>query len=101
MTPPIVLLGALDSKGAEYAFLRDAIHREGGETHAVNFGVLGTTDLFPVDIEADEVARAGGADLKALRSAGDRGAAMKCMAVGAAVVARRLYSEGRLGGVIG
>jgi len=101
MTAPIVMLGAFDSKGAEYAFLRDAIRRQGVDVLAVNFGVLGSTDRFPVDMEADEVARAGGGDLAALRAQQDRGAAMKCMAAGAAVVARRLYDEGRLSGIIG
>ena len=98
---PIVVLGAFDSKGAEYAFLLDAIRRQGGDALTVDFGILGSTDRFPVDVDAAEVARAGGGDLAALRSQGDRGAAMKCMAAGAAAIAGRLYDEGRLGGVIG
>jgi uncharacterized protein (UPF0261 family) len=97
----IVLLGAFDSKGAEYEYLRDAIIRQGGDTLAVNFGTMGSTDRFPVDIDADEVARAGGGELASLRKAADRGAAMKVMAVGAAVVARRLFDQGRVGGIIG
>jgi uncharacterized protein (UPF0261 family) len=101
MPLPIVILGAFDTKGTEYAFLRDAILDQGGDTLAVNFGILGTTDLFPVDVEAAEVASAGGSDLAALRAGGDRGAAMTAMAAGAAVVTRRLYDAGRLGGIIG
>jgi uncharacterized protein (UPF0261 family) len=98
---PIVVLGAFDSKGAEYAFLIEQIRRQGGQPLTVNFGILGSTDRFPVDIEADEVARAGGGDLSALRERSDRGAAMKCMANGAAVVIRRLHDEGKLAGIIG
>ena len=64
----IVVIGAFDTKANEYAFLRDAILRQGGKVLTVNIGVLGTTDLFPVDIEADEVARAGGGDLETLRA---------------------------------
>lgn len=101
MPAPIVLLGSFDTKGAEYAFLWDAILAQGGEVLAVNFGVLGSTDRFPVDIEADVVARAGGGDLGTLRNSGDRGAAMKTMAAGVAVVAKQLYDEGKLGGIIG
>ena len=85
---PIVVIGAFDSKGAEYEFLLDAITREGGRTTTVNFGILGSTDRFKVDVEATEVARAGGADLTSLRVQADRGAAMKIMAAGVAVVAR-------------
>ena len=102
MSPvPIVVLGAFDSKGAEYEFLVDAIRRQGGETLTINFGIFGSTDRFHVDVEAEEVAAAGGGHLGALRSQGDRGAAMKCMARGAADVARRLYDGGKLGGIIG
>ena len=97
----IIVLGAFDSKGAEYAYLLEAIRRQGGDPLTVNFGVLGGTDRFPVDVDAAEVARAGDGDLAALRSQRDRGAAMKCMAAGAAVVARRLHAEGTLAGVIG
>ena len=97
----IVLIGAFDSKAAEYEFLREAIARLGAETITVNFGTLGSTDRFHVDIEAAEVASAGGGDLDSLRSQRDRGAAMKTMAAGAAIVARRLYDDGKLAGIIG
>jgi uncharacterized protein (UPF0261 family) len=98
---PIVVLGAFDSKGAEYAFLIKQIRLQGGQPFTVNFGVLGSTDQFPVDVDAAKVARAGGGDLEMLRTNRDRGAAMKCMAAGAPAVVRRLYDEGRLGGIIG
>ena len=97
----IVVLGAFDSKGDEYAFLLDAIRQQGGDALTVDFGILGSTSRFRVDVQAEEVARAGGGDLTALRVQGDRGAAMKCMAAGATVVVRRLYDEGQLGGIIG
>ena len=64
---PIVVIGAFDSKGAEYKFLLDAIAREGARTTTVNFGILGSTDRFKVDVEATQVARAGGGDLTLLR----------------------------------
>jgi len=97
----IVLLGAFDSKGAEYEFLLDAIVRQGAEVMTVNFGTLGSTDRFRVNVEAAEVARAGGGDLVLLQSQADRGAAMKTMAAGAAVIARQLYDDGKLAGIIG
>jgi uncharacterized protein (UPF0261 family) len=98
---PIVVIGAFDSKGAEYKFLLDAIARAGGRATTVNFGILGSTELFRVEIEADTVARAGGGDLDLLRSTADRGPAMKVMARGAASIARKLYDDGRLAGIIG
>src|SRR5262245_20127953 len=98
---PIVVIGAFDSKGAEYKFLLDAIAQAGGRTTTVNVGILGSTDRFPIDIKAHEVARAGGGDLELLRSKADRGAAMKVMACGAAAIARKLYDDGALAGIIG
>ncbi|MEW6360221.1 MAG: Tm-1-like ATP-binding domain-containing protein [Planctomycetota bacterium] len=101
MAKTILIIGAFDTKGKEYAFLRGQILAQGHNVLTMNTGVLGATDLFPVDIEADEVARAGGGDLAALRKKQDRGSAMKVMAAGAAVVAKRLFDEGRFDGVIG
>jgi uncharacterized protein (UPF0261 family) len=97
----IVVIGTFDSKEVEYEFLIDAIVRAGGQVMTVNCGILGSTDRFRVDVEADQVARAGGADLELLRSKADRGVAMKVMAIGAAAVARTLYDDGALAGMIG
>src|SRR5688500_13290850 len=99
--PAVLVIGAFDTKGAEYDFLLRQVASQGCGVLTMNVGVMGTTDLFPVDVEADEVARAGGAELRALRAAKDRGEAMKAMTRGAAVVVRRLFDERRFDGIIG
>ena len=99
--PTVLMIGAFDTKGAEYDFLRRQVIAAGCAVLAVNTGPLGTTDLFPVDIEADEVARAAGADLPALRAKRDRGDAMKAMTAGAARVVQRLFDQRRFDGIIG
>ena len=99
--PTVLMLGAFDTKGAEYDYLRRQIVANGCDVLAVNTGPLGTTDLFPVDIEADEVARAGGGDLAQIRRQQDRGDAMKVMSAGAAAVVRRLLEQRRFNGIIG
>jgi len=101
MSKTVAMIGAFDTKGAEYAFLREQIVARGHEVLAINTGVLGTTDLFEVDVEADEVIAAGGGDWGALRDKKDRGEAMKVLAAAAPVIVRRLYDEGRFGGIIG
>jgi len=95
------MIGAFDTKGAEYAFLRRRILERGHAVLAVNTGVLASTDLFGVDVEAGEVATAGGGDLAALREKKDRGEAMKVMTAGARVLVASLYAEGRFAGLIG
>ena len=101
MSKNILMIGAFDTKGGEYAFLREQIIAQGHNVVALNTGVLGSTDLFTVDVEAEEVAKEGGGDLKALRDKQDRGEAMKVMSAGAPNVVKSLYEQGRFDGIIG
>ena len=96
----VVLIGTLDTKGREYAFLRDRLREHGVETVLVDAGVLGEPKAEP-DVTREEVARAGGAEAAELARAGDRGAAVAAMARGAGEVVKRLHAEGRLDGVLG
>jgi len=93
--PTVVLLGTLDTKGAEYGFVADLLRADGVEVVLVDAGVFGTT-ATTADIGPDEVAAAAGASRDALAAAGDRGAAVAAMARGAAAVVIRLHAEGRL-----
>lgn len=100
MPKQIVILGALDSKGLEHAYLRDQIAAQGLDPFVVDFGVLGAPTFAP-DISSAEVAAAAGADLAQLRATNDRGAALAAMARGAAATLLRLHAEGRVDGVVG
>jgi uncharacterized protein (UPF0261 family) len=97
----ILLIGSFDTKGEDYAFVRERILARGHGLLTLDTGVLGETDLFPVDIEAAAVAAAGGGDLAALREAHDRGEAMKVMCLGAEAVTTKLHAEGRFDAVLG
>ena len=93
----VVLLGTLDTKGEEYAYLAQKVRAAGCEVILIDAGSLGPPLAEPT-IGRDELARAAGADAAALAAAGDRGAAITAMARGAAIVVGRLYAEGRLHG---
>ena len=95
----VVLLGTLDTKGAEYAFLRDRVRAAGCDVILVDCGVMGSSPL--ADVSADEVAAAAGEDRAGLAAAGDRGPAMAAMTRGATGIVRRLHAEGRLHGILG
>ena len=99
MAKIVAVLGTLDTKGAEYAYLKQQIEREGVATLVIDAGILGAP-LFAPDIGAAEVARAGGAELAALVQRRDRGEAVTAMGRGAAVILARLAAEGRIHGVI-
>jgi uncharacterized protein (UPF0261 family) len=95
----VVLVGTLDTKGAENEFVRDRLRAAGVDVLVVDTGVLDPPG-FPPDITRQEVAAAAGADFDALVAARDRGAAITAMAEGAEVVVRRLYEDGRLDGAL-
>src|SRR5579875_6593 len=95
----VVLVGTLDTKGAENEFVRDRLRAAGVDVLVVDTGVLEPPGFRP-DITRQEVAAAAGADFDALVAARDRGAAITAMASGAEVVVGRLHEEGRLDGAL-
>ncbi len=100
MSGTVLLVGALDTKGVEYAFVKDLIEAAGLETLVVDFGVMGQPAFEP-DVSRTEVASAGGGDLAYLASGTHKDEAMRTMAQGLASVVERLYAEGRFDGVLG
>jgi uncharacterized protein (UPF0261 family) len=94
----VVLVGTLDTKGHEYAFMRDRLREAGVDVLLVDAGVLGEPQV-QADVPREEVARAGGADHAELVRVGDRGAAVDAMGRGAAAVLAKLHAEGRMDGV--
>lgn len=100
MPKPVVLVGALDTKGPEFEFVRDLIRERGLETVVVDFGVLGEPSFTP-DVTNDEVARAAGQSIAALREGRDKTLSMRTMAQGLAAVVADLHEQGRLGGILG
>ena len=99
MGKTVVLVGALDTKGAEFDYVRQVIQRTGLDVLTVDFGVLGEPAFAP-DVGRAEVAQAGGGDLERWRSGEHKDEAMAGMAAGLAVVVRRLYDQGRLDGIL-
>jgi uncharacterized protein (UPF0261 family) len=96
----VVLIGTLDTKGREYAYLADRVREHGCDVVMVDAGILGEPSMEP-NVSRHEVARAVGADGEELAAAGDRGAAVETMARGAAEIARGLHREGRLDAIAG
>src|SRR3954447_7245910 len=94
--PTVVLIGTLDTKGDEYAFLRDRLRSAGIDTLLVDVGTQGAPRAEP-DIPREQVAAVGGLDLAALT---DRGTAVEAMCAAVPVVVRRLFDEGRCHGVL-
>jgi uncharacterized protein (UPF0261 family) len=98
MMSTVVLVGSLDTKGAEYRYARDRLRGLGVTALVVDTGVLGSPAFTP-DVSAAEVAAAAGTTLGELQATGDRARALAAMARGAAAVLGRLRAAGRLDGV--
>jgi uncharacterized protein (UPF0261 family) len=99
MNKTIALVGALDTKGQEFEFLKNEIEKRGCKTFVINVGVLGKPAFEP-EVSAGEVALAGGTALAELVDRGDRGEAMTVMTAGAAKIAAKYYEAGKFDGII-
>ena len=99
MSKTIWVVGTMDTKGDEFAYITDLIESIGISTCVVDTGILGEPQLTP-DISADEVAQAGGSSLKALQDEGDRGNSVAVMAQGAATLIAEKHAAGEVDGII-
>lgn len=99
MAPYVVILGSLDTKGTEVAFLRRCVEEEGGYPFVVDTGVLAEATV-PADVGREDVAAAAGTTIAALIAAGDKSAALEQMATGATHIVLSLLRQGHLGGVL-
>jgi uncharacterized protein (UPF0261 family) len=95
----IAILGTMDTKGEEHAYVAEIIQRKGHKTLVIDVGALEPPGLKP-DVTREEVATAAGVDLKALVARRDRGETIRVMSNGAPIVLTRLLQEGRIDGVI-
>jgi len=99
MRKTIAIIGALDTKGDEFAFLKTEIEKRGCGTLVVDTGVLGEAK-FEADISRERVAQAGESSLSQLIEQRDRGEAMAVMTRGVAEISRQLYEAGKIDGII-
>ncbi|MER3457842.1 MAG: hypothetical protein C4309_03665 [Chloroflexota bacterium] len=98
MPKTIAVIGALDTKGKEFAFVKAEIERHGHRALVIDTSVVGEP-AFQADIRSERVAEAGGVSLQELREKADRGLAMEVMTRGIAKVIRELYDQGKIDGV--
>lgn len=99
MPGTVLLLGTFDTKGHEYAFVRDRLRDLNVAVLLVDAGINEPVGAQP-DVARNAVAEAAGARIDELASAGDRGTAVEAMVRGAPVVVRRLFEEGRFDGIL-
>jgi len=89
----IALIGALDTKGPDFAFVKREIEKRGYHTLTINTGVLGDP-FFTPDVPAERVADMGGVALDELRRQKDKSLAMSVMTRGIAKIVKELFEQG-------
>lgn len=95
----IAVLGALDTKGEEHAFVANLIRRRGHEPLLIDVGSGGPPVVKP-DITREEVAEVGKIDLAALAARRDRGECVVAMSQAAPKMIEKLFRDGRIEGII-
>ena len=99
MKKTIVLLGRLDSKGKEYAYVKNLILRGRFDVIVVDVGTRGAPQFEP-DISREEVARAAGVKIEDVVDPADENKEIRVMMEGAPKIAQRLRDSGRLDGIM-
>src|SRR6202142_1337524 len=97
---PVVLPGTLDTKGAEFQFVRDLVRLRDLETLVIDAGVTGPPYFTP-EIPRERVFEAAGTSLAAIRKADDRGQAVEAAARGMAKVVTELHRQGKVNAILG
>ena len=94
----VALIGTLDTKGAEYAWLAEQLDKHGVQALFVDVGSFSASPL--ANVSSDDVIAAADSDAAALRERRDRGEMMEVMSVGAARIVRDLAVSGRIHGLL-
>jgi len=97
----IVMIGCFDTKSEDFTYLHNCLLEKGLSIISINTGILGTTDQFNIDIEAEVVAAATDINLTELREKNHRGFAIEKMGQGASIILADLISQDKVSGVIG
>lgn len=96
----VYLIGTLDTKGREVAFVRELLTAAGVDTVTVDAGCLGEAP-FTADISREEVFSSAGSDLAAVQQREDRGYAIQLAADGIQKIAEEAWQDGRMTGILG
>jgi len=95
----LLVIATLDTKGREAAYVKDCVGKLGIHSILMDVGTLGEPLTHP-DITRVEVIEAAGSHLDLIKGK-DRTVAFAAVQKGGAVLARRLFEEGKLHGVFG
>ncbi|MBL8119316.1 MAG: Tm-1-like ATP-binding domain-containing protein [Anaerolineae bacterium] len=94
----VLLIGTLDTKGPETAYLREQVRAAGCDVLVLDSGILGEAVGIEADFTRAQVAEAAGTTIDTLRNAGTRGKAVEGMLGGVRSITLGLLKAGRIHG---
>lgn len=97
--PRVLVLGTLDTKAEEFAYLKQELIAAGCDPLIMDLGILGTPG-FPADITREEVLAKAGQPIAELQSGTQRGAAIDAAIAGATGIVHELRKQHAFEGVI-
>ena len=97
----VLMIGCFDTKAEDFNYLYHCLSKLGLQILTLNTGVRGSTDAFPVDIDAAEVADQTDWTIEQLLAKNDRGIVVEKMGEGAAKIIAKLVAAGKIQGAIG
>jgi uncharacterized protein (UPF0261 family) len=100
MRKQLLMITTLDTKGREAAYVKECVQRLGVNPVVMDVGLLGEPLTAP-DITRDEVVEAAGYRLENFIKEKNRSSAVKAVQEGGAILAKRLFEEGKCHGVFG
>jgi uncharacterized protein (UPF0261 family) len=100
MKKQLLIIATLDTKGREAAYVKDCVQRLGIHPILMDVGTLGEPLTHP-DITRAEVVQAAEYRFENLIKENNRSIAIKAVQEGGAILARHLFEEGKLHGVLG
>ncbi len=95
----IAVLGTLDSKGLEHAFVASLIRQKGHTPILIDVGSYGEPQVTP-DYTRYDVAAASGVDLSALYQKQDRGECVVAISEAVPLFVAKLQADGKIDGII-
>ena len=100
MEKELLIIATLDTKGREVAYVKECVQRLHIHPILMDVGTLGDP-LTPPDITRVEVVEAAGYRFENLIKEKNRSLSFKAAQEGGAILARHLFEEGKLHGVLG
>ena len=97
----VLVIGTLDTKGPEVAYVRDKLKEFGLNPYVIDVGILGEPVGITPDFSKAQLAQFGGTTIEKVQNAGSRGAAVELMREFVVKKVKEMVAQNEVIGAIG